>query len=120
MVITRVALDQAIILPLNMFVFCSWPALLTLGPTEEGLAEASANVHNGWWAAATFGWSIWPFVHLINFKYVPLNHRLLVLNTVSIGVFSYATFVRDGGAPGVLVRTLSGSIPDALGAARSK
>ena len=48
MVITRVALDQAIILPLNMFVFCSWPALLTLGPTEEGLAETSP-IMRRWW-----------------------------------------------------------------------
>ena len=114
MVITKVFLDQVIVLPLNMFVFCSWPALITRGPTEEGLAEASANVRAGWWAAATFGWSVWPFVHLINFKYVPLDHRLLVLNTVSVGVFSYATFVRDGNEPGVLVRTLSGSLPEAL------
>ena len=52
---------------------------------------------------------------------VSLSDRLLVLNTVSIGVFSYATFVRDGNEPGVLVRTLSGSLPGALqGDARAK
>ena len=115
MVIPRVFLDQVLILPLNMLVFCAWPALLTHGPTEDGLAEASAKVRAGWWAAATFGWSVWPFVHLLNFKYVPLDHRLLVLNAVSVGVFSYATFVRDGSdgnEPGALVRTLSGSLPD--------
>ena len=115
MVIGRVAGDQLALLPVNMLVFCAWPALLTRGPTQEGLAEAAAAVRNGWWEACTFGGSIWPFVHLINFRFVPLELRVLVLNTCSIGVFSYATLVRDGGAPlptsEALVRTLTGSLP---------
>ena len=119
MVVSRVAADQLALLPVNMLVFCAWPALLTRGLTQEGLDEAATAVRSGWWEACTFGWSIWPFVHLINFKFVPLELRILVLNTVSIGVFSYATLVRDGGAPmssSQLARTLTGSV----GAGRAK
>ena len=121
MVVSRVAADQLALLPVNMLVFCAWPALLTRGPTQEGLAEAEAAVRSGWWEACAFGWSIWPFVHLINFKFVPLELRILVLNTVSIGVFSYATLVRDGGGPmssSQLARTLTGSV--SVGAGRAK
>ena len=121
MVVSRVAADQLALLPVNMLVFCAWPALLTRGPTQEGLDEAATAVRSGWWEACTFGWSIWPFVHLINFKFVPLELRILVLNTVSIGVFSYATLVRDGGGPmssSQLARTLTGSV--SVGAGRAK
>ena len=95
MVTTRVVLDQALILPLNMTVFLSWPAMLTQGPTDAGLAEAVRNVRESFWPAASFGWSIWPWVHMLNFRYVPLNHRLGVLNVISLCVWSYATFCRD-------------------------
>ena len=31
----------------------------------------------------------------LSFRYVPLEHRLLVLNVCSLGVFSYATWVKE-------------------------
>ena len=99
MVISRIVVDQTTLLPLNMLVFLSWPALLTLGPTAAGRREAARNVCESFWPAASFGWSVWPAVHLINFKYVPLNHRLGVLNLVSLGVWSYATFVQKPPEP---------------------
>ncbi len=30
-------------------------------------------------------WMVWPFVQAINFKLVPLEHRVLVVNVVSLG-----------------------------------
>ena len=30
-------------------------------------------------------WMVWPAVQLVNFKLVPLNHRLLVVNLISLG-----------------------------------
>ena len=38
---------------------------------------------------------VWPFIHPFNFRFVPIQHRLLVLNICSLGVFSYATFVSE-------------------------
>ena len=38
---------------------------------------------------------VWPFIHPFNFRFVPIQHRLLVLNVCSLGVFSYATFVSE-------------------------
>lgn len=32
-------------------------------------------------------WMVWPAVQLVNFKLIPLNHRLLVVNLLSLGIF---------------------------------
>lgn len=35
-------------------------------------------------------WMVWPAVQLVNFKLVPLNHRLLVVNLISLGGLHYS------------------------------
>lgn len=89
-VLTRVAVDQATVMPLNMVVFLAWPHLL-----QGEVRAARASVEHSFWSSFTFALSIWPFVHPLSFRYVPLDHRLLVLNVCSVGVFSYATYVRE-------------------------
>lgn len=38
---------------------------------------------------------IWPFVQLVNFKLVPLEHRLLFVNTISIGWNCYLSYLNS-------------------------
>ena len=92
---SRVAADQATVMPLNMVVFLSWPHLW-----RGDVQGAADNVAAFFWPSVTFALSIWPFVHPLSFRFVPLEHRLLVLNVCSLFVFSYATFVSDKGSAG--------------------
>ncbi len=109
-VMSRVAVDQLTLMPVNMVFFLSWRPMSTalLSALDEarsldevrriftdGLAAAEANVRAAWAPACTFALSIWPWVHPINFRYVPLEHRLLVTNVCSVFIFSFATWVRD-------------------------
>lgn len=93
-VFSRVVVDQITLMPVNMVVFLAWPALLT----GQGLEAASQTVRESFYDGFTFALSIWPFVHPLSFRYVPLEHRLLVLNICSLGVFSYATWVAERNA----------------------
>lgn len=89
-VLTRVAVDQATVMPLNMVVFLAWPHML-----NADLEMAKRSIRENFYSSFTFALSVWPLVHPFNFKFVPLEHRLLVLNFCSLGVFSYATYVRE-------------------------
>ena len=91
MVLSRVAVDQVTNMPLNMVVFHSWHPLLT----GKGVEAAAQNVREALWPSLCFAWSIWPLVHPLSFRYVPIEHRLLVLNVCSLCVFSYATWVAE-------------------------
>lgn len=32
-------------------------------------------------------WSVWPVVQFVNFKFVPLDHRVLLVNVISLGEY---------------------------------
>ena len=38
-----------------------------------------------YWMALQKNWMLWPAVQAVNFKLVPLEHRVLVVNVVSLG-----------------------------------
>lgn len=44
-------------------------------------------------------WMLWPAVQAVNFKFVPLEHRVLVVNVVSLGE-SKITVGRKGSGEG--------------------
>lgn len=76
--VARVALDQAVFAPSIIGVFLSSMAVLEGGSVRQKLGRNYAG------ALAT-NYFVWPWVQLVNFKMVPLEHRLLFVNLVSIG-----------------------------------
>ncbi|KAH7027622.1 sym-1 [Microdochium trichocladiopsis] len=74
----RVACDQLIFAPIMINVFLRSMA------TMEGVS-AQEKVDKSYWDALKANWMIWPFVQAVNFKFVPLDYRVLAVNVVSIG-----------------------------------
>ncbi|CRK48423.1 hypothetical protein BN1723_008020 [Verticillium longisporum] len=52
--------------------------------TLEGTSP-KAKLEKSYWPALTANWLIWPAVQAFNFALVPLQHRLLFVNVISIG-----------------------------------
>lgn len=42
-------------------------------------------LQKSYWTALSANWMVWPWIQLVNFKFVPLHHRVLVVNIISIG-----------------------------------
>lgn len=78
----RVACDQFVFAPVNMGIFLSTMAYLEGASPRERLSKAyvPGMVNN---------FLLWPWVQGVNFKYVPLEHRVLVVNFVALGESIY-------------------------------
>ncbi|KAI0402869.1 hypothetical protein F4802DRAFT_336198 [Xylaria palmicola] len=85
-ILARVACDQLLFAPTFIGVFLSSMAVLEgSSPTEK--------LEKSWLPTLTTNWMIWPFVQMVNFKFVPLHHRVLAVNVVSIGWNCYLSMV---------------------------
>jgi protein Mpv17 len=80
--------DQTIFAATNLFVFLSCMAIMEGSSPKEKLEKSYTKV-------LVKNWMIWPFVQAINFKLVPLDYRVLVVNVVSIGWNCYLSYINS-------------------------
>jgi len=74
----RVFTDQVVFAPTNLFMFLSSMAIMEGSSPRDKLVGTYTTVLQK-------NWMVWPWVQAINFKLVPLEHRVLVVNVVSLG-----------------------------------
>ncbi|KAL2180196.1 uncharacterized protein P884DRAFT_236743 [Thermothelomyces heterothallicus CBS 202.75] len=86
--LARVACDQGIFAPTFIGVFLGSMAVLEGGSPRDKLARSYKD-------ALLTNWAIWPFVQMVNFKLVPLQHRLLFVNVISIGWNCYLSYLNS-------------------------
>ncbi|KAK3942771.1 hypothetical protein QBC46DRAFT_339273 [Diplogelasinospora grovesii] len=87
-ILARVACDQLIFAPTFIGVFLSSMAVLEGGSPTEKLEKTYTS-------ALTTNWMVWPFVQMVNFKLIPLQHRLLFVNVISIGWNCYLSYLNS-------------------------
>jgi protein Mpv17 len=86
--VARVACDQAFFAPTNLFVFLTTQAVL------EG-SDPQKKLEHTYWNALSKNWMVWPFVQLGNFMFVPLQHRVMLVNVVSLGWNCYLSYLNS-------------------------
>ncbi|KAI0473796.1 hypothetical protein GGR56DRAFT_649066 [Xylariaceae sp. FL0804] len=91
--VARVACDQLLFAPTFIGVFLSSMALMEGGAPRDKLASAYR-------PALTANYAVWPWVQMANFTLVPLQHRVLAVNVVSIGWNCFLSMVNSGGGGG--------------------
>lgn len=87
-IVARVAADQCLFASCNLFVFLSSMAIMEGSDPREKLATTYKE-------ALTKNWMVWPVVQFTNFKFVPLEHRVLLVNVVSLGWNCYLSFLNS-------------------------
>jgi len=85
---TRVAMDQLIFTPINMLAFLSSMAIME-GSSPQKKLESTYKI------AIKKNWQVWPAVQLLNFSVVPLEHRVLLVNVVSLGWNCYLSYLNS-------------------------
>jgi protein Mpv17 len=87
-IVTRVAADQTLFASTNLFVFLSSMALME-GSSPRDKLEKSYKT------ALQKNWMVWPFIQLLNFRFTPLHHRVLVVNVISLGWNCYLSYINS-------------------------
>lgn len=77
-VVARVAADQLLFTPVNLFCFLSSMSIMEGTDPMEKLRKA-------YWFTYKTNLGVWSTVQLGNFALVPLEYRVLVVNVVSLG-----------------------------------
>lgn len=77
-VLARVLVDQSVFAPTVSFAFLSYMSLMEGTSPREKLDQKYKKV-------LLKNWMVWPWVQIVNFKFVPLDYRVLVVNTFAIG-----------------------------------
>jgi len=83
-----VAADQTIFATIHLGVFLSSISILEGSDPKEKLEK---NYFQGLKA----NWMLWPAVQAVNFKLVPLEHRVLVVNIVSLGWNCFLSYLNS-------------------------
>ncbi|KAF2258436.1 hypothetical protein CC78DRAFT_537750 [Lojkania enalia] len=94
----RVACDQIVFAPVNMGIFLSSMAYMEGSSIKDKLNKAyvPGMINN---------FLLWPWVQSVNFKFVPLEHRVLVVNFVALGWNCYLSYLNSGGGTGIAGET---------------
>lgn len=84
----RVAADQTVFATCNLALFLSSMAIMEGSDPKEKLDKS-------YWSGLKANWAIWPAVQAVNFKLVPLEHRVLVVNIVSLGWNCFLSYLNS-------------------------
>ncbi|OBT68846.1 hypothetical protein VE03_02106 [Pseudogymnoascus sp. 23342-1-I1] len=82
----RVGADQLLFAPTHLFVFLSTMSILEGVSPQEKLSKTYTG-------ALQTSWMVWPFIQVVNFSFVPLDHRLLFVNGLSIFWNCYLSYI---------------------------
>lgn len=84
----RVLADQTVFATCNLAFFLSSMSVMEGSDPKEKLEKS-------YWSGIKANWALWPAVQAVNFKLVPLEHRVLVVNIVSLGWNSFLSWLNS-------------------------
>ncbi|KAJ5929843.1 hypothetical protein N7454_006793 [Penicillium verhagenii] len=85
----RVAADQMVFAPIQLTCFLSSMAIM------EG-SDVGEKLRHSWVPSYKANLLVWPFVQGVNFTFVPLELRVLVVNVVSLGWNCFLSLLNSG------------------------
>lgn len=89
--IIRVAADQSIVAPSFLTAFFFFNSL----SSGQSLEQAKNTWSERFLPTLIDNYKVWPFVNFANFYIVPLQHRLLVVNTVALVWNTYLAYIAN-------------------------
>ncbi|XP_046441007.1 protein Mpv17-like [Daphnia pulex] len=90
-VLLKVSVDQLLFAPTFLVIFLS-----TMGTLNgEGPKQISTRVKQDFPEILVTNWKVWPMVQMVNFYFIPLQHRVVVAQFVAVFWNTYLAFVTN-------------------------
>jgi hypothetical protein len=93
----KVIIDQSLFGPLVIGGYMTYASLANGGSRQD----VEAAFRTRYWDVLCANWMVWPALQLVNFKFVPLQLQILVMNTAVVG---WSTFLALNAAAKPAVR----------------
>jgi len=58
-------------------------------------SDPQKKLEKHYWEGLKANYMLWPMVQFVNFKFVPLEHRVLVVNIVSLGWNCFLSYLNS-------------------------
>jgi protein Mpv17 len=79
-VLAKMLIDQTLWTPISICIFYS------VFKTMEGRRDQILQtIKDKFWATLFAGYAVWPLAHVINFRFISSQHRVLYINCVQVG-----------------------------------
>lgn len=88
-VMKKVAFDQLIWCPIFMTVFFSYLGIAA----GDSFGTIGNKIKNDLFTAVQGSWKVWPFVHMVNFKFISTKHRLVFINAVQVAFNMFLSLI---------------------------
>ena len=92
--VSKVLVDQLLFAPASLVFYFSTMTIMEHGLDTELIKK---KLHNSGWSSLLTNWCVWPFIQLFNFKYVKVQHRLLMVNVIAIFWNTFLSFKNNNG-----------------------
>mmetsp|Transcript_13640 Transcript_13640/g.20056 ORF Transcript_13640/g.20056 Transcript_13640/m.20056 type:complete len:237 (-) Transcript_13640:346-1056(-) len=88
-VVAKVFIDQVLWNPVFGVLFFTY-----LGLTQgDGFDKIIQKIKNDLFTTVKGSWTVWPLAHLINFRFVPTEQRMLYINSIQICYNVFLSFI---------------------------
>ncbi|CCC72046.1 hypothetical protein NCAS_0J00670 [Naumovozyma castellii] len=87
----KVSVDQLAFAPLGVPFYFSCMTIMEGGTMKD----VETKIKTQWWRTLVTNWCVWPLFQMVNFTWVPLQHRLLAVNVVAIFWNTYLSYMNS-------------------------
>jgi len=99
--VMKISADQLLLTPIVNACIFFYTEFVRSAFTKEAnslsirISNGIKNVQQNLWNAMLCSWKLWPMIHIITFKFIPVSLRVLYVNIISLGWLTFMSLLAN-------------------------